>query len=186
MPEVTTRDALRQTLREALQRDSRVILMGEDIGAYGGSYAVTRGLFDEFGPERIRDTPIAESVVVGAAIGSAMVGMRPVVEVMTINFSLLAIDQIVNNASKIHYMSDGQIAVPVVIRMATGGGSHLSAQHLRTSWILGGDPFPNLRRPYVRVAERVGDAAHDRRVICVTMRLGTRCASTPWGRRCAP
>jgi pyruvate dehydrogenase E1 component beta subunit len=129
MSELTTREALRQTLREALLEDERVFLMGEDIGAYGGSYAVTKGLLEEFGPDRVMDTPIAESAIVGTAIGAAMAGMRPVVEVMTINFSLLAIDQIINNASKLHYMSDGQISVPVVIRMASGGGSQLSAQH---------------------------------------------------------
>jgi pyruvate dehydrogenase E1 component beta subunit len=132
MVQTTVRDAIRETLREALQRDERVFLMGEDIGAYGGSYSVTRGLLDEFGPDRVKDTPIAESVVVGCGIGAAMGGMRPIVEVMTINFSLLALDQIINNASKIHYMSDGQISVPLIIRMASGGGSQLSAQHSHT------------------------------------------------------
>lgn len=129
MPEITFREALRQTLREALLSDERVIIVGEDIGAYGGSYGVTRGLLEEFGPGRVRDTPIAESVVVGAGIGAAMGGLRPVVELMTINFSFLAIDQIINNASKLYYMSGGQINVPLVIRMASGGGSQLSAQH---------------------------------------------------------
>ena len=129
MPEITFREALRQTLREELLKDERVLLMGEDIGAYGGSYAVTRGLLEEFGPERVRDTPIAESVVVGAGIGAAMGGMRPVVELMTINFSFLAFDQIINNASKLHYMSGGQISVPLVIRMASGAGHQLSSQH---------------------------------------------------------
>ena len=129
MPEITFREALRQTLREELLKDERVLLMGEDIGAYGGSYAVTRGLLEEFGPERVRDTPIAESVVVGAGIGAAMGGMRPVVELMTINFSFLAFDQIINNASKLHYMSGGQISVPLVIRMASGAGHQLGSQH---------------------------------------------------------
>ena len=129
MPEITFREALRQTLREELLKDERVLLMGEDIGAYGGSYAVTRGLLEEFGPERVRDTPIAESVVVGAGIGAAMGGLRPVVELMTINFSFLAFDQIINNASKLHYMSGGQISVPLVIRMASGAGHQLSSQH---------------------------------------------------------
>jgi len=129
MPEITTREALRQTLREELQRDERVIIMGEDIGAYGGSYGVTRGFLEEFGEERVRDTPISESVVVGCGIGAAMGGLRPVVELMTINFSFLAFDQIINNASKLHYMSGGQINVPLVIRMASGGGSQLSSQH---------------------------------------------------------
>ncbi len=129
MPELTLRDALRQALREELLADPRVFLMGEDIGAYGGSYAVTKGFLDEFGPERIRDTPISELVIVGAGIGAAMAGLRPMVELMTINFSLLAIDQIINNASKLHYMSAGQINIPLVIRMASGAGSQLGAQH---------------------------------------------------------
>ena len=129
MPETTIREALRQTLREALQQDEHVILMGEDIGAYGGSYGVTRGFLQEFGDERVRDTPISESVVVGCGIGAAMAGLRPVVELMTINFSFLAIDQIVNIAAPIHYMSGGQINVPLVIRMASGGGSQLGATH---------------------------------------------------------
>jgi pyruvate/2-oxoglutarate/acetoin dehydrogenase E1 component len=129
MPEMTMREALRQALREELQRDERVLIMGEDIGAYGGSYGVTRGLVEEFGEERVRDTPIAESVVVGCGIGAAMGGLRPVVELMTINFSFLAFDQIINNASKVHYMSGGQINVPLIIRMASGGGSQLSSQH---------------------------------------------------------
>jgi pyruvate dehydrogenase E1 component beta subunit len=129
MPETNIREALRQTLREALQQDEHVILMGEDIGAYGGSYGVTRGFLQEFGDERVRDTPISESVVVGCGIGAAMAGLRPVVELMTINFSFLAIDQIVNVAAPIHYMSGGQINVPLVIRMASGGGSQLGATH---------------------------------------------------------
>ena len=129
MPEMTIRDALREALREELLADPKVFLMGEDIGAYGGSYGVTKGLLEEFGDERIRDTPISELGIVGAGIGAAMAGLRPIVEIMTINFSFLAIDQIINNASKLHYMSGGQINVPVVIRMASGGGSQLGAQH---------------------------------------------------------
>jgi pyruvate dehydrogenase E1 component beta subunit len=119
-----------------LQNDDRVFLMGEDIGAYGGSYAVTKGFLEEFGPKRVRDTPIAESVITGAGIGAAMAGLKPMVELMTINFSLLAIDQIVNNASKLYYMSNGQINVPLVIRMAGGAGSQLGAQHSQSleSW----------------------------------------------------
>lgn len=136
MPEITYREALRQTLRYQLQHDERVFLMGEDIGAYGGSYAVTKGFLAEFGEKRVKDTPIAESVVVGAGIGAAMVGLKPMVELMTVNFSLLAIDQIVNNAAKLHYMSNGQISVPIVIRMAGGAGSQLGAQHSQNfeSW----------------------------------------------------
>lgn len=127
--ELTIRDAIALALREELNADERVFLMGEDIGAYGGSYVVTKGFLDEFGEKRVRDTPIAESVIVGAAIGAAMGGLRPIVEMMTINFSLLAMDQIVNHAAKILYMSGGQVNVPVVLRMVTGGGSQLGAQH---------------------------------------------------------
>jgi len=129
MPEITYREALRQALRHQLLTDDRVFLMGEDIGAYGGSYAVTKGFLEEFGERRVKDTPISESVVVGAGIGAAMAGLKPMVELMTINFSLLAIDQIVNNASKLHYMSNGQVTVPLVMRMAGGAGSQLGAQH---------------------------------------------------------
>ncbi len=125
----TYREAMRQAIREALQRDPRVFLMGEDVGAYGGCYAVSKGLLDEFGPERIRDTPLSELAFVGAGIGAALGGARPIVEVMTVNFSLLALDQIVNNAATIPHMSGGQFAVPLVIRMATGGGRQLAAQH---------------------------------------------------------
>jgi pyruvate dehydrogenase E1 component beta subunit len=136
MPDTTYREALRQALRYQLQNDERVFLMGEDIGAYGGSYAVTKGFLEEFGEHRVKDTPIAESVIIGAGIGAAMAGLKPMVELMTINFSLLAIDQIVNNASKLHYMSNGQINVPLVIRMAGGAGSQLGAQHSHSleSW----------------------------------------------------
>ena len=127
--EMTVRDAIALALREELKADEHVFLMGEDIGAYGGSYVVTKGFFEEFGVERVRDTPIAESVIVGAAIGAAMGGMKPIVEMMTINFSLLAMDQIVNHAAKLLYMSGGQVNVPIVLRMVTGGGSQLGAQH---------------------------------------------------------
>jgi len=127
--EITYRNAVREAIREALRADPNVFLMGEDIGRYGGCYAVTKGLLDEFGPERIRDTPLSESAFVGAGIGAALGGMRPIVEIMTVNFSLLALDQIVNNAATIRHMSGGQFAVPVVIRMATGAGRQLAAQH---------------------------------------------------------
>jgi pyruvate/2-oxoglutarate/acetoin dehydrogenase E1 component len=126
---MTYRDALRAAHREALQRDDRVFLMGEDVGRYGGSFAVSKGLLDEFGPERIRDTPLSESAFVGAGIGAAIAGMRPIVEVMTVNFSLLALDQILNNAATLRHMSGGQVGVPVVIRMATGAGRQVAAQH---------------------------------------------------------
>ncbi len=129
MVEMRLRDALREALREEMIRDDKVFLMGEDIGAYGGSYAVTKGLLEEFGEERVIDTPIAESGIVGAGIGAAMGGLRPMVELMTINFSFLALDQIVNTAAKLYHMSNGQINVPLVIRMASGGGSQLAATH---------------------------------------------------------
>lgn len=129
MRRTTFREAIRQALREALQSDSRVFLMGEDVGKYGGAYACSKGLLEEFGPDRIRDTPLSESTFVGAGIGAAVNGLRPIVEIMTINFSLLALDQIVNNAATLRHMSGGQISVPVVIRMATGGGRQLAAQH---------------------------------------------------------
>ncbi|QDY89402.1 alpha-ketoacid dehydrogenase subunit beta [Arthrobacter sp. UKPF54-2] len=123
------REALRAGIRDALQRDDRVFLMGEDVGAYGGSFAVSLGLLEEFGPDRIRDTPLSESGFVGAGIGAALGGMRPIVEVMTVNFSLLALDQIVNNAASLLHMSGGQFHVPLVIRMTTGAGRQLGAQH---------------------------------------------------------
>lgn len=129
MPLITYREAISRTLREALLQDERVFLMGEDIGLYGGAYAVTRGFLDAFGEKRVRETPIAESVIVGAGIGAAMGGLRPVVELMTINFSLLAMDQIVNHAAKLRYMSGGQITLPLVIRTVSGGGNQLAATH---------------------------------------------------------
>jgi pyruvate/2-oxoglutarate/acetoin dehydrogenase E1 component len=126
---LTYREAVREAIRDAMQRDQRVFLMGEDVGRYGGCFAVSKGLLDEFGPERIRDTPLSESAFVGAGIGAALGGMRPIVEVMTVNFSLLAADQILNNAATYLHMSGGQFNVPLVIRMATGGGRQLAAQH---------------------------------------------------------
>ena len=126
---ITYREALRDALREALQGDPRVFLMGEDVGRYGGTYAVSKGLLAEFGPERIRDTPLSELGFVGAGIGAALGGMRPIVEVMTVNFSLLALDPIVNTAAMLRHMSGGQFSVPVVIRMATGAGRQVAAQH---------------------------------------------------------
>lgn len=125
----TYREALRAAHREALARDPRVFLLGEDVGRYGGSYAVSMGLLKEFGEERVRDTPLSESGFVGAGIGAALNGMLPIVEVMTCNFSLLALDQIVNNAATLRHMSGGQFSVPIVIRMATGAGRQLAAQH---------------------------------------------------------
>ena len=127
--EVTYREAVKEAIRDAMTRDDRVFLMGEDVGAYGGCYAVPKGLMDEFGQDRIRDTPLSESGFVGAGIGAAAAGMRPIVEVMTVNFSLLALDQIMNTAATIRHMSGGQFGVPIVIRMATGAGRQLAAQH---------------------------------------------------------
>ena len=132
MRTLTYRDAVREGIREAMQKDERVFLMGEDVGRYGGCFAVSKGLLEEFGPERIRDTPLSESGFVGAGIGAALGGMRPIVEVMTVNFSLLAADQIINTAAVYLYMSGGQFNVPIVIRMATGGGRQLAAQHSRS------------------------------------------------------
>ncbi len=125
----TYREACCAAIREALLRDPRVFLMGEDVGRYGGCYGVTKGLLEEFGPERIRDTPLSESGFTGMGIGAAMNGMRPIVEIMTVNFSTLALDQILNNAATIRHMSGGQFGVPLVIRMATGAGRQLGAQH---------------------------------------------------------
>ena len=129
MVETTYREAMRAALREALQRDDRVFLMGEDVGRYGGCFAVSLGLLEEFGPERIRDTPLSESAFVGAGIGAAVAGLRPIVEIMTVNFSLLALDQIMNTAATLSHMSGGQFHVPLVIRMTTGAGRQLAAQH---------------------------------------------------------
>ena len=130
---ITYREAIKQAIREALQKDDRVFLLGEDVGRYGGAFAVSKGLLQEFGPERIMDVPLSESGFVGAGIGAALAGMRPVVEVMTVNFSLLAMDQIVNNAATLLHMSGGQLNVPVVIRMGCGIGRQLAAQHSH-SW----------------------------------------------------
>ena len=129
MPVITYRDAVSSVLREALDADDRVFLMGEDIGPYGGAFAVTKGFWEQYGKRRIKDSPLAESVIVGAGVGAAMVGLRPVVELMTINFSLLAMDQIVNHAAKIRYMSGGQFSIPLIIRTVTGAGASVGATH---------------------------------------------------------
>ncbi len=126
---ITYREALKQGLREALTLDPKVFLMGEDVGAYGGSYAVSKGLLEEFGAERIRDTPLSELGFTGLGVGAAMGGLRPIVEVMTVNFSFLALDQLVNSAALMRHMSGGQFGVPLVVRMTTGGGRQLAAQH---------------------------------------------------------
>jgi pyruvate dehydrogenase E1 component beta subunit len=126
---LTYREACKQAIRDALLADPRCFVMGEDVGKYGGCYAVTKGLLEEFGPQRIVDTPLAENGFTGLCIGAALAGLRPIVEIMTCNFSLLALDQIMNNAATLPHMTGGQFAVPLVIRMATGGGRQLAAQH---------------------------------------------------------
>jgi pyruvate dehydrogenase E1 component beta subunit len=125
----TYRSAVHDAMADAMRADDRVVLLGEDVGRYGGTYAVSKGMLEEFGPDRIRDTPISELGFVGIGVGAALNGLRPIVEVMTVNFSLLALDQIVNTASALRHMSNGQFSVPVVIRMATGAGRQLAAQH---------------------------------------------------------
>ncbi|WOX26144.1 alpha-ketoacid dehydrogenase subunit beta [Streptomyces solicathayae] len=152
----TYREALREGLREALASDDRVFLMGEDVGRYGGCFGVSLGLLEEFGPDRIRDTPLSESAFVGAGIGAALAGMRPVVEIMTVNFSLLALDQILNNAATLRHMSGGQLGVPLVIRMTTGAGRQLAAQHSHSleGWYA---HIPGLR---VLAPATVDDARH--------------------------
>lgn len=136
MIKITYREAIKQAIREAMQKDDRVFLMGEDVGNYGGAFAVSKGLLKEFGPDRIMDVPLSESGFTGAGIGAALAGMRPIVEVMTVNFSLLAMDQIFNNAATLLHMSGGQLNVPIVIRMGCGIGRQLAAQHSH-SW----EPF---------------------------------------------
>ncbi len=133
---ITYREALNQAMREEMQRDPNVFLVGEEVGAYGGAYKVTEGLYDEFGAGRVIDTPISEEGIVGAGIGAAMTGLRPIIEMMTVNFALLAMDQIVNHAAKLHYMSGGQISIPAVIRAPQGSGLQLGAQHSQNleSW----------------------------------------------------
>jgi pyruvate dehydrogenase E1 component beta subunit len=150
------RDALRESLREVIASDPRVFLMGEDVGRYGGSYAVSKGLLGEFGPERIRDTPLSELGFTGAGIGAALGGMRPIVEVMTVNFSLLALDQIVNTAALYRHMSGGQFSVPLVIRMATGAGRQVAAQHSHSfeGWYAG---IPGIK---VLAPATIEDARH--------------------------
>jgi pyruvate dehydrogenase E1 component beta subunit len=129
MPTMRYREALNQALREEMEADERVFIMGEDIGVFQGAFKVTQGLLEEFGDKRVRDTPISENTIVGVGVGSAMAGLRPVVELMTIKFSLLALDQIVNHAAAIHYMFGGQARVPLVVRMPQGGGHQLGPTH---------------------------------------------------------
>src|SRR6266516_2830786 len=129
MAEMRYREALREALREEMREDESVFLMGEDIGVFQGAFKVTQGLLEEFGEKRVRDTPISENTIVGMGVGAAMTGLRPVVELMTINFALLALDQIINHAAHIHYMFGGQARVPLVIRMPQGAGHQLGPTH---------------------------------------------------------
>jgi pyruvate dehydrogenase E1 component beta subunit len=144
MARITFREAISQALREEMYRDERVFIMGEEIGTWGGTYAVTRGFLDEFGEKRVRDTPIAEGVIAGAAAGAAIAGLRPVAEIMTINFAFLAMDQIVNHIAKLHYMFNGQITCPIVIRTVGGGGRQLGATHSQTPDVVFAH-FPGLK-----------------------------------------
>ncbi len=132
MARITMREAISQALWEEMERDPDVFIMGQEVGVWGGTYAVTKGFYDHFGPRRVRDTPIAESAIVGAAIGSALTGLRPVAELMTINFAFVAMDHIVNEAAKLHYMFGGQMVLPLVIRTVGGGGRQLGATHSQT------------------------------------------------------
>lgn len=132
MARITMREAISQALWEEMERDPKVFILGEEVGVWGGTYAVTKGFYDHFGAERVRDTPIAEAAIIGAAVGSSMTGLRPVAELMTINFAFSAMDHIVNQAAKMHYMFDGQMFVPLVIRTVSGGGRQLGATHSQT------------------------------------------------------
>ena len=144
MRTLTYRDALREAIREEMQRDERVFIMGEDIAGYGGTYAVTKGLIEEFGEKRVRDTPLAEEVITGVGIGAALGNLHPIIEIMTINFSLLAMDLIVNSAAKFHYMFGGQPRIPLVIRTVSGGGAQRGAQHSQMLESLYGH-FPGIK-----------------------------------------
>ncbi|OGN92021.1 MAG: pyruvate dehydrogenase [Chloroflexi bacterium RBG_13_48_10] len=132
MPRITMREAISQALWEEMEGDPTVFIMGEEVGVWGGSYAVTKGFYDHFGPERVKDTPIAEATIIGAAIGAALTGLRPIAEIMTINFAFSAFEHIVNQAAKLHYMFAGQMKIPMVIRTVSGGGRQLAATHSQT------------------------------------------------------
>ncbi len=132
MARITMREAISQALWEEMERDPNVFILGEEVGVWGGTYAVTKGFYDHFGPERVKDTPIAEAAIIGAAIGASLTGLRPVAELMTINFAFAAMDHIVNEAAKLHYMFGGQMVLPLVIRAVGGGGRQLGATHSQT------------------------------------------------------
>jgi pyruvate dehydrogenase E1 component beta subunit len=144
MTRITMREAISQALWEEMERDPKVFIMGEEVGVWGGTYAVTRGFYDHFGEKRIRDTPISEAAIVGAAIGAALTGLRPVAELMTINFAFIAMDQIVNQAAKLHYMFNGKMVLPLVIRTTSGGGRQLGATHSQTPDVIFAH-FPGLK-----------------------------------------
>jgi pyruvate dehydrogenase E1 component beta subunit len=144
MAHMTVREAISQAMREEMHRDERVFIMGEEVGTWGGTYAVTRGFLDEFGEKRVRDTPIAEGVIAGAAVGAAIAGLRPIAEIMTINFAFLAMDQIVNHAAKLYYMFNSQITCPLVFRTVGGGGRQLGATHSQTPDVVFAH-FPGLK-----------------------------------------
>ncbi|MGB8213653.1 MAG: alpha-ketoacid dehydrogenase subunit beta [Anaerolineales bacterium] len=144
MARITMREAISQAMWEEMERDPNVFILGEEVGVWGGSYAVTKGFYDHFGGERVRDTPIAEAAIIGAAIGSAMTGLRPIAELMTINFAFVAMDHIVNEAAKLHYMFGGQFVLPMVIRAVTGGGRQLAATHSQTPDVIFAH-FPGLK-----------------------------------------
>ena len=144
MARITMREAISQAMWEEMERDPNVFILGEEVGVWGGSYAVTKGFYDHFGGERVRDTPIAEAAIIGAAIGSAMTGLRPIAELMTINFAFAAMDHIVNEAAKLHYMFGGQFVLPLVIRAVTGGGRQLGATHSQTPDVIFAH-FPGLK-----------------------------------------
>lgn len=144
MAKITMREAISQALMEEMDRDPSVFIMGEEVGVWGGSYAVTKGFYDKYGPERVKDTPIAENAILGGAIGAAMVGQRPIAELMTINFAFSAMDYIVNQAAKLHYMFGGQFELPLVIRAVGGGGRQLGATHSQTPDVIFAH-FPGLK-----------------------------------------
>ena len=144
MPRITMREAISQALWEEMERDTNVFIMGEEVGVWGGSYAVTKGFYDHFGAERVKDTPISEAAIVGAAIGAALTGLRPIAEIMTINFAFSAFEHIVNQAAKLHYMFAGQMVLPLVIRTVSGGGRQLAATHSQTPDVIFAH-FPGLK-----------------------------------------
>lgn len=144
MARITMREAISQAIWEEMERDQNVFIMGEEVGVWGGTYAVTKGFYDHFGPKRVKDTPIAEAVIIGSAIGASLTGLRPIAELMTINFAFSAMEHIVNEAAKLRYMFGGQFTLPVVIRTVSGGGRQLGATHSQTPDVIFAH-FPGLK-----------------------------------------